>query len=104
MAWARIPANCGLSAGRQQIFHAGRATLEVFDGGQAAAVDDLKVGQRISELIRFAFQVPDVRAARELAYGADLVHMPVLTPWNDFYARMCSPDGLQVTMFQVMEG
>ena len=92
--------------GRGQIFHAGRATLEIFDEGHAAAVDELEVGERVSGAIRFAFQVPDVHAAveRALAYGAELVHDPVLTPWNDYNARVKSPDGLQVTLFQVMEG
>ena len=55
--------------------------------------------------LRFALQVPDVHAAMEraLAYSAELVHEPVLTPWNDYNARVKAPDGLQVTLFQVME-
>ena len=91
--------------GHGQIFHAGRATLEIFDAGHAAAVDDLEVGQRVSGPLRFAFEVPDVHAAleRALAYGVELVHEPVLTPWNDYNARVQAPDGVQVTLFQVME-
>lgn len=91
--------------GLAQLFKAGQATLEVFDETQAASVDELEVGQRVSGSVRFAFRVPDVRAAlaRALEYGATLVHDPVLTPWNDLNARIQSPDGLQVTLFQVME-
>jgi hypothetical protein len=92
--------------GRGQIFYAGRATLEIFDEGHAAEVDELEVGHRVSGPIRFAFQVPDVHAAleRALVYGAELVHAPVLMPWNDYNARVIAPDGLQVTLFQVMTG
>lgn len=90
--------------GRGQIFSAGRATLEVLDSTHAAAVDQLEVGQRVSGPIRFAFEVPDVAAAleRALQYGATLVHEPVLTPWQHFNARVQSPDGLQITLFQDM--
>ncbi|MEX1246939.1 MAG: hypothetical protein WEA61_00530 [Anaerolineales bacterium] len=41
---------------------------------------------------------------RSLEYGASLVHDPVLTPWNDFNARVQAPDGMQITLFQVMGG
>ncbi|MBL8163591.1 MAG: VOC family protein [Anaerolineae bacterium] len=91
--------------GRGQIFSAGRATLEVLDPTHAAAVDQLEVGERVSGQIRFAFEVADVRAAldRALAYGSTLVHEPVLTPWNHLNARVQSPDGLQITLFQVVD-
>lgn len=90
--------------GRGQVLMAARATLEVLDGEHAAAVDRLEVGERVSGALRFAFEVPDVRAAleRALAYGARLVHEPVLTPWGDLNARVESPDGLQITLFQVI--
>ena len=90
--------------GNGQIFRAGRATLEVFDDTHAAAVDQLEVGERVSGQIRFAFEVPDVHAAlaRALTYGATLIHEPVLTPWNDLNARIQSPEGLQITLFQRM--
>ena len=62
------------------------------------------MGERVSGPIRFAFQVPDVREAveRALQYGATLVHAPTLTPWNDLNARVRSPEGLQITLYQVM--
>ena len=91
-------------AGKGQLFHAGRGTLEIFDPRHAASVDQLEVGERVSGQIRFAFEVPDVHDAveRALTYGATLVHAPVLTPWNDLNARVKSPEGLQITLFQVM--
>jgi predicted enzyme related to lactoylglutathione lyase len=91
--------------GNGQIFSAGRATLEIFDPTHATAVDELEVGERVSGQIRFAFEVLDVHAAveRALNYGATLIHAPVLTPWNDLNARLKSPEGLQITLFQVMK-
>jgi hypothetical protein len=38
---------------------------------------------------------------RALEYGATLVHEPVLTPWGDTNVRLRSPEGLQVTLYQV---
>ena len=88
--------------GRGQLFGAGEASLEIFDPDYAAGVDQIEVGERVSGQIRFAFEVPDVKAAveRALRYGAILVHEPVLTPWNDLNVRLRSPDGLQITLFQ----
>ena len=85
------------------MFFAGRATLEIFDPNYAAKVDQIEVGERVSGQIRFAFEVPDVRqaVARALQYSAVLVHEPVLTPWNDLNARIQSPDGLQITLYEV---
>lgn len=88
--------------GRGQMFLAGRASLEVFDPDYAAHIDQLEVGRRVSGGIRFAFQVDDVQAAveRALEYGATLVHEPALTPWNDLNARIQSPDGQQITLYE----
>jgi catechol 2,3-dioxygenase-like lactoylglutathione lyase family enzyme len=90
--------------GKGQVFTAGRATLEIFDEAQAEIVDQLEVGSRVSGEIRFAFEVPDIKDAvkNAVAYGATLVHEPVMTPWNDLNARVTSPDGLQITLYQVM--
>jgi catechol 2,3-dioxygenase-like lactoylglutathione lyase family enzyme len=88
--------------GRALVLDLGRATLEVFDEKQAATVDSIEVGQRVSGRIRFALQVPDLEAAlrRCLAHGATLVHAPVITPWGDRTVRLQDPDGMQVTLFQ----
>jgi catechol 2,3-dioxygenase-like lactoylglutathione lyase family enzyme len=90
--------------GRGQMLRAGRGTLEIFDPSYAASVDQIEVGRRVSGQIRFCFEVMDIHAAvkRAVEYGARLVHEPMLTPWNDLNARVESPDGLQVTLFQVV--
>ena len=98
------PGDLWTDNGFGQMFHAGRGTLEIFDEAYAASVDQLEVGERVSGQIRFAFEVADVREAlkRALAYGAVLVREPILTPWNDLNARVRSPEGLQITLYQVM--
>jgi catechol 2,3-dioxygenase-like lactoylglutathione lyase family enzyme len=98
------PGELWTDLGRGQMFYAGKATLEVFDPGHAAGVDELEVGERVSGPVRLAFEVADVHAAleRALAHGGTLVRAPTLTPWNDLNARVLSPDGMQVTLFQVM--
>ena len=83
------------------LLEAGRATLEIFDEGQAAMVDDLEVGRRVSGTIRFALEVEDSAAvADELERaGAQRVGGPVETPWGDVNARVQAPDGMQLTLF-----
>ncbi len=88
--------------GRALILDMGNATLEIFDEIQAQTIDQIEAGQRISGQIRFALQVPDLKAAMErlLAHGATLVHPPVITPWGDHNVRLQDPDGMQITLFQ----
>lgn len=88
--------------GHALILDMGKATLELFDEAQAETIDNLEAGKRVSGPIRFALQVPDLHAAMErlLAYGATLVHPPVMTPWGDYNVRLQDPDGMQVTLFQ----
>lgn len=87
------------------IFEMGRATLEIFDEAHAATVDQIEAGQRTSGTIRFALRVPDLPAAIErlVAKGAILLHEPVLTPWRHHNARLQAPDGMQITLFQVLD-
>ena len=91
--------------GRVLLLDAGRATLELFDEAQAAMVDELEVGQRVSGKVRFALQVPDADAAvRELVEaGASRVADAVDTPWGDRNARVAAPDGMQLTLFTLSE-
>jgi catechol 2,3-dioxygenase-like lactoylglutathione lyase family enzyme len=88
--------------GHAMIFNMGIATLEVFDEAQAETIDQIEVGKRISGAIRFALQVPDMKAAtkRLLSHGAALVHPQVTTPWGDINARFQDPDGIQITLFE----
>ncbi len=72
--------------GRALMLNMGQATLEIFDETQAEMIDQLEAGQCLSGQIRFALQVPDLKAAmkRLLAHGATLIHPPVTTPWGDY--------------------
>lgn len=87
--------------GRVLLLDAGRATLELFDEAQAAMVDDLEVGRRVSGAVRFALHVPDADAAAAalVAGGATSVAAAVDTPWGDRNARVAAPDGMQLTLF-----
>ncbi len=91
--------------GQAVIFEMGKAMLEIFDEQHAETIDQIEVGKRVSGQIRFALQVPDLKAAleRALSRGATLVHEPIVTPWGHFNARLQSPDGLQITLFEVRE-
>lgn len=97
------PGDVWTENGKGQMFFAGRAILEIFDPSYAISIDEIEVGQTISGQIRFVFQVDDVYTAveRALEYGATLVHEPVLTPWNDLNVRIQSPEGMQITLFEV---
>jgi catechol 2,3-dioxygenase-like lactoylglutathione lyase family enzyme len=89
--------------GQALVLNMGNATLEIFDEAQAETIDQIEVGRRISGQIRFALQVPDLKAAMErfLAHGAILVHPPITTPWGDHNVRLQDPDGMQITLFQI---
>ena len=88
---------------RGVLLEAGRATLELFDEGQAAMVDEIEVGRRVAGRVRIAFEVDDSRAtSTELeAAGAEKLGGPVETPWHDVNVRLVAPDGMQLTLFTV---
>lgn len=87
--------------GRVVVLAAGRATLEIFDEAQAATVDMIEAGRRVSGTVRLALEVPDSDAAarRLVAAGATEMAPPVTTPWGDRNARVQAPDGIQLTLF-----
>ena len=87
--------------GRVVLLDAGRATLELLDDAQAALVDRIEAGGRVSGSIRLALEVDDSAemAQRLVAAGAEAVQEPVVTPWGDRNARVRAPDGLQLTLF-----
>jgi catechol 2,3-dioxygenase-like lactoylglutathione lyase family enzyme len=89
---------------RALILDLGKATLELFDEPHAKAIDQIEAGMRVSGPIRFALQVPDLQAAmdRLITHGATIVHPPVITPWGHHNVRLQDPDGMQVTLFQVL--
>lgn len=92
--------------GRVTILGAGRATLELSDPAQVAYIDRVEVGRRVAGHIRIALEVDDVRVSTRHATdaGAELVAKPVVTPWNSLNARLECPAGLQLTLFQELEG
>ena len=86
---------------RIAILDAGRATLELVNEAQAAAIDRIEVGERVAGPVRIAFEVDDSEAVarRLLEAGAELLAAPVTTPWNDRNVRLRAPDGMQLTLF-----
>ena len=52
-------------SGRVIILEAGRATLELFDEAQAATVDRIEAGRRVSGTVRFALEVVDSESTAE---------------------------------------
>lgn len=87
--------------GRVVLLEAGRATLELFDERQAATVDRIEAGERVSGTVRLALEVADseAEARRLVEAGAHEVAPPVTTPWGDRNARVQAPDGMQLTLF-----
>ena len=90
---------------RIRLLDTGHATLELVNEAQAAAIDEIEVGERVAGPVRVAFEVDDstALAARLVAAGAEQLAEPVLTPWNDRNVRLRAPDGLQLTLFTVVE-
>jgi catechol 2,3-dioxygenase-like lactoylglutathione lyase family enzyme len=87
--------------GRVVLLSAGRATLELFDEAQAAYIDEVEVGRRVSGPVRLCVEVPDSDevARRLVEAGAHHVAPAVTTPWGDRNARVEAPDGMQLTLF-----
>jgi catechol 2,3-dioxygenase-like lactoylglutathione lyase family enzyme len=90
---------------RIAILDAGRATLELVNEAQAAAIDAIEVGSRVAGPVRIAFEVDDSEAAagRLVAAGAEQIAAAVTTPWNDRNVRLRAPDGMQLTLFSVVD-
>jgi len=86
---------------RGVLLEAGRATLELFDEGQASMVDEIEVGRRVAGTVRIAFEVDDSRTTSDelIEAGAELLGGPVETPWHDVNVRLVAPDGMQLTLF-----
>jgi len=83
------------------LLEAGRATLELFDEGQAESVDRIEAGRRVSGPVRLAVEVDDLdgTALRLVAAGAEAEAAPVVPPWGGRNARLRAPDGIQLTLF-----
>ena len=89
------------SPGQVVLLDAGRATIELADETHAAHVDELEVGRRVSGHLRVAVGVGDVPATtdRLQAGGSAVLGAPRRMPWGSRNARLQTPDGLQLTLF-----
>jgi catechol 2,3-dioxygenase-like lactoylglutathione lyase family enzyme len=87
------------------VLDAGRATLELLSLRQAEMVDRVEVGSRVAGPVRVALEVADsAEAARRLvAGGAEALAEPVVTPWRHRNVRVQAPDGMQLTLFTVLD-
>jgi len=88
------------------ILGAGRATLELSNTAQVEMIDDVEVGRRVAPHLRLALEVPDTADAtrRATEAGATLVAAPVETPWRSLNSRLEAPGGVQLTLFQELDG
>ena len=91
--------------GRVVLLDAGRATLELLDATHAAAVDSIEVGRRVAGPIRVALEVDDSPAVAEELEGAGAERLggPIDTPWRHRNVRLRAPDGMQLTLFTVLD-
>jgi lactoylglutathione lyase len=91
--------------GRVVLLDAGRATLELLDARHAAAVDEIEVGRRVAGPVRLALEVADSAATSERLQEAGATHIagPVVTPWRHSNVRLQAPDGMQLTLFTVLD-
>ena len=91
--------------GSGAVLDAGQATLELLSVAQAELVDRVEVGSRVAGPVRVALEVADsVETARRLvAGGAEALAGPVVTPWSHRNVRVRAPDGMQLTLFTVLD-
>jgi lactoylglutathione lyase len=93
------------AGGRGAVLDAGRATLEVLSASHADLVDRIEVGEPVGARVRLALEVDDSAETAEklVAAGAELVGGPLTTPWGDRNVRLRDPDGMQLTLFTVLD-
>lgn len=91
--------------GRVALLEAGRATLELLDAAHAAAVDEIEVGRRVAGPVRIALEVDDSPSVADglEAAGAERIGGPIDTPWRHRNVRLQAPDGMQLTLFSVLD-
>ena len=91
---------------RVMALQAGRATLEIVNPEQRRLIDQLEVGHEVSRSIRIAFEVADASSTTDelVNAGAELVAPPTETPWRSLNSRLEAPAGMQITLFEELEG
>jgi len=96
----------GKGDARGAVLTAGRATVELLACEAAAGVDRVEIGRTSRVPIRVALEVADSSAAAEklVAAGAEKLGRVVDTPWGHRNVRLKSPEGLQLTLFTVLDG
>jgi len=75
-------------------------------GRTNAACFGAEVGRRVAGHIRVAFEVDDSAAvtSRLAGAGATVLAPPTHTPWQSLISRLDAPAGLQLTLFQALDG
>lgn len=91
---------------RVVILEAGRATIELGTPAHSRAVDEVERSAEPGPPVRFAFEVTDTAGvtAQLEAAGAELLGGPVTTPWRSLNARLRGPAGVQLTLFEQLDG
>ncbi|HEU4793312.1 MAG TPA: VOC family protein [Nitrolancea sp.] len=94
-----------LQPGEGAILDAGRATLEIISQDHADFVDEIEVGKRVPSAARLAFHVDDSTSTADalVMAGAERLSDPVTTPWKHRNVRLRAPDGMQLTLFTVLD-
>jgi catechol 2,3-dioxygenase-like lactoylglutathione lyase family enzyme len=92
-------------AGTGVVLDAGRATVELLSAGEARRVDEIEAGGQAAGPLRLALEVGDSAAAAAalVTAGAEQVAEPVVTPWGHRNVRLRAPDGMQLTLFTVLD-
>jgi catechol 2,3-dioxygenase-like lactoylglutathione lyase family enzyme len=93
----------GDGGARVVILGAGRATLELANAEQVALIDTVETdGDAPSDPVRLALEVDDTaEVVRTLTdAGGQAEASARRTPWRSLNARLRTPAGLQVTVFQ----
>ncbi|WP_062518097.1 VOC family protein [Demequina gelatinilytica] len=90
---------------RVVVLDAGRATLELVNGAQRSLIDSIEVGRPVAREVRLALEVDDAAGATSAARaaGAEQVAPPTRTPWGSLNARLETPTGVQLTLFEQLE-
>ena len=91
---------------RVMILNAGIATLEISNPAQVRLIDRVEAEGQPSAKLRVAFEVDDSQQATDtlVAAGARLIASPRETPWRSLNSRLEAPAGVQVTLFEELDG
>jgi len=102
----RVDKEWHTSTGNGVVFSVERGTLEVVDVPDAESIDIAEVGSVVGERVRLAMRVRGVDEVQRAVTsgGATLLGGPVLTPWGGHNARVRTPDGIQLTLFEESDG